>query len=97
MPSSYWRESPLMRRFDLTCPTITAHLEVATSRYLVSENRDFLKELPALPFTVLIHTGTDSRPSSSPASHWRRRTIASYATCSRSDQCRPAGLQCAEH
>jgi len=32
---------------------ITAHLEVATIRYLVSENRDFLKELPALPFTVL--------------------------------------------
>ena len=32
---------------------ITAHLEVATIRYWVSENRDFLKELPALPFTVL--------------------------------------------
>ena len=32
---------------------ITAHLEVATIRYLVSENRDFLVELPALPFTVL--------------------------------------------
>lgn len=32
---------------------ITAHLEVAAIRYLVSENRDFLKELPALPFTVL--------------------------------------------
>ena len=32
---------------------ITAHLEGATIRYLVSENRDFLKELPALPFTVL--------------------------------------------
>jgi len=32
---------------------ITAHLEVATIRYLVSENRDFLKELSALPFTVL--------------------------------------------
>ncbi|HSF34257.1 MAG TPA: type II toxin-antitoxin system VapC family toxin [Candidatus Tectomicrobia bacterium] len=32
---------------------ITAHLEVATIRYLVSENRDFLKELPDLPFTVL--------------------------------------------
>jgi predicted nucleic-acid-binding protein len=32
---------------------ITAHLEVATIRYLVSENRDFLKELPALPITVL--------------------------------------------
>ena len=32
---------------------ITAHLEVAAMRYLVSENRDFLKELPALPFTVL--------------------------------------------
>jgi predicted nucleic-acid-binding protein len=32
---------------------ITAHLEGATIRYLVSENRDFLKELPDLPFTVL--------------------------------------------
>ena len=32
---------------------ITAHLEGATIHYLVSENRDFLKELPALPFTVL--------------------------------------------
>src|SRR5438093_12817649 len=32
---------------------ITAHLEGATIRYLVSENRDFLQELPALPFTVL--------------------------------------------
>ena len=32
---------------------ITAHLEGAVIRYLVSENRDFLKELPALPFTVL--------------------------------------------
>ena len=32
---------------------ITVYLEVATIRYLVSENRDFLKELPALPFTVL--------------------------------------------
>jgi predicted nucleic-acid-binding protein len=32
---------------------ITAHLEDAAIRYLVSENRDFLKELPALPFTVL--------------------------------------------
>ncbi len=32
---------------------ITAHLEVAAIRYLVSKNRDFLKELPALPFTVL--------------------------------------------
>ena len=32
---------------------ITAHLEAATIRYLVSENRDFLQELPALPFTVL--------------------------------------------
>ena len=32
---------------------ITAHLEAATIRYLVSENRDFLMELPALPFTVL--------------------------------------------
>jgi len=32
---------------------ITAHLEAATIRYLVSENRDFLIELPALPFTVL--------------------------------------------
>jgi len=32
---------------------ITAHMEGAAIRYLVSENRDFLKELPALPFTVL--------------------------------------------
>jgi hypothetical protein len=32
---------------------ITAHLEAAAIRYLVSENRDFLMELPALPFTVL--------------------------------------------
>ena len=32
---------------------ITAHLEAATIRYLVSENRDFLLELPGLPFTVL--------------------------------------------
>ncbi len=32
---------------------IAAHLEGAAIRYLVSENRDFLKELPALPFTVL--------------------------------------------
>ena len=32
---------------------ITAHLEGAAIRYLVSENRDFLKELPSLPFTVL--------------------------------------------
>jgi hypothetical protein len=32
---------------------ITAHLEGAAIRYLVSENRDFLKELPDLPFTVL--------------------------------------------
>lgn len=32
---------------------ITAHLEGTAIRYLVSENRDFLKELPALPFTVL--------------------------------------------
>ncbi len=32
---------------------ITAHLEGAAICYLVSENRDFLKELPALPFTVL--------------------------------------------
>ena len=32
---------------------ITAYLEMAAIRYLVSENRDFLKELPALPFTVL--------------------------------------------
>jgi predicted nucleic-acid-binding protein len=32
---------------------ITAHLEEAAIRYLVSENRDFLQELPALPFTVL--------------------------------------------
>ena len=35
---------------------ITAHLEAATIRYLVSENRDFLLELPALPFTVLSST-----------------------------------------
>ena len=32
---------------------ITAHLEGAAIRYLVSENRDFLKESPALPFIVL--------------------------------------------
>ena len=32
---------------------ITAHLEGTAIRYLMSENRDFLKELPALPFTVL--------------------------------------------
>jgi hypothetical protein len=32
---------------------ITAHLEGAAVHYLVSENRDFLTELPALPFTVL--------------------------------------------
>ena len=32
---------------------ITAHLEAAAIRYLVSENRDFLLELPSLPFTVL--------------------------------------------
>ena len=32
---------------------IVAHLEGAAGRYLVSEDRDFLKELPALPFTVL--------------------------------------------
>ena len=32
---------------------ITAYLEGTAIRYLVSENRDFLKELPALPFTVL--------------------------------------------
>jgi hypothetical protein len=32
---------------------ITAHLEGAAVHYLVSENRDFLKELPTLPFTVL--------------------------------------------
>ena len=32
---------------------ITAHLEGGAVHYLVSENRDFLKELPALPFTVL--------------------------------------------
>jgi predicted nucleic acid-binding protein len=32
---------------------IMAHLEVAAIRYLVSENWDFLKELPVLPFTVL--------------------------------------------
>jgi hypothetical protein len=32
---------------------ITAHLERAAIRYLVPENRDFLKELPDLPFTVL--------------------------------------------
>lgn len=32
---------------------MAAHLEEAAIRYLVSENRDFLKGLPALPFTVL--------------------------------------------
>jgi hypothetical protein len=32
---------------------ITAHPEAAAIRYLVSENRDFLMELPALPFAVL--------------------------------------------
>lgn len=32
---------------------IAAHLEGAAIRYLVSENRDFLKGLPELPFTVL--------------------------------------------
>lgn len=32
---------------------IAAHLEGAAIHYLVSENRDFLKELPVLPFTVL--------------------------------------------
>src|SRR5215470_6968446 len=32
---------------------ITAHLEAATIRYLVSENRDCLMELPGLLFTVL--------------------------------------------
>jgi hypothetical protein len=32
---------------------IMAHLEGAAVRYLVPEDRDFLKELPALPFTVL--------------------------------------------
>ena len=31
---------------------ITAYLEAAAIRYLVSENRDFLKELRSLPFTV---------------------------------------------
>ncbi|ETW94948.1 MAG: hypothetical protein ETSY2_48890 [Candidatus Entotheonella gemina] len=34
-------------------PLITAHLEKVDIRYLISENRDFLKELPACPFTVL--------------------------------------------
>ncbi len=32
---------------------IAAHLEVAKIRYLVSENRHFLAELPASPFQVL--------------------------------------------
>ena len=32
---------------------ISAHLEGAAISYLVSENRDFLKALPELPFTVL--------------------------------------------
>ena len=32
---------------------ISAHLEEAAISYLVSENRDFLKALPELPFTVL--------------------------------------------
>ena len=32
---------------------MTAHLAGAAIRYLVSENRDFLQELPSLPFTVL--------------------------------------------
>lgn len=32
---------------------IAAHLERAAIRYLISENRDFLKELSDLPFTVL--------------------------------------------
>ena len=32
---------------------ISAHLEEAAISYLVSENRDFLKALPGLPFTVL--------------------------------------------
>lgn len=32
---------------------IAAHLEAARIRYLVSENRHFLTEVPALPFQVL--------------------------------------------
>ena len=32
---------------------ISAHLEEAAISYLVSENRDFLKAFPDLPFTVL--------------------------------------------
>ena len=32
---------------------ITAHLESANVRYLISENRHFLAELPNLPFEVL--------------------------------------------
>jgi len=32
---------------------MTAHLEVAAIRDLVSENRAYLMELPALPFAVL--------------------------------------------
>jgi hypothetical protein len=42
---------------------ITAHPEAATIRYLVSENRDFLLELPALPFTVPAYA-TLRRPAS---------------------------------
>ena len=32
---------------------MTAHLEMATIHYVVSKNRDYLMELPALSFTVL--------------------------------------------
>jgi hypothetical protein len=32
---------------------IAAHLQASGIRYLISENRHFLAELPALPFTVL--------------------------------------------
>jgi predicted nucleic-acid-binding protein len=32
---------------------IAAHLETADIRYFISENRHFLAELPALPFTVI--------------------------------------------
>ena len=32
---------------------IAAHLEEAAVRYLISENRDFLTAIPALPFSIL--------------------------------------------
>ena len=34
-------------------PVIAAHLEETAVRYLISENRDFLPALPALPFSIL--------------------------------------------